>query len=59
MGTHGGERGWPDDDDYNNRDFRGLEIAARAFARPDIQSARDFSYELRYDQRYGKLFPGE
>jgi len=32
-GRAGGERGWPDDADYNNRDFRGLEIAARAFAR--------------------------
>lgn len=37
-GAHGGGRGWPDDDDYNNRDFRGLEIAARAFARSDIQA---------------------
>lgn len=24
-----------------------------------IYNARDFSYELRYDQRYGKLFPSE
>lgn len=24
-----------------------------------IYSARDFSYELRYDQRYSKLFPSE
>jgi len=37
MGTHGDVRGWHDDDDYNNRDFRGLEIAARAFAHPATQ----------------------
>lgn len=35
-GGRGSVRERDDDDDYNNRDFRGLEIAARAFVRSDI-----------------------
>lgn len=54
MGTHGDGWGWhDDDDDYNNRDFRGLKIAARAFARPDTQRYQILSvWTSIYDQRY-------
>lgn len=56
---HGDGWGWHDDDDYNNRDFRGLEIAARAFPRPNTQCCRFLFNELQYDQRCSKLFSEE
>jgi hypothetical protein len=56
-GRAGGERGWPDDADYNNRDFRGLEIAARAFAR-SADTAADY-VQLRCQRCSSKLLPAE
>lgn len=56
--TRGDGQGWHDDDDYNNRDFRGLGNRGTRFCpRPDTERTIDFSYELQYDQRYRELFP--